>query len=113
MKKDDKGFTLVELMIVVVIIGILIAIAIPVYNNIQIRAEQRACDANVRAILSQIEVYKADHNGSAPDPLSVILTDTDYFQSEPLCPSGDGASYTYSSATTTGIACPADHVFGN
>jgi type IV pilus assembly protein PilA len=112
MKKDDKGFTLVELMIVVVIIGILIAIAIPVYNSIQDRAEQRACDANVRSILSQIEVYKAQNNGAAPtadaDTFSDFLTDGTYFQNEPLCPSGDGESYTWDD----GVVCPDGHTFG-
>ena len=60
MRKDKKGFTLVELMIVVVIIGILIAIAIPVYRSIEANAKKRACQANQRSIKSQLEVYKAD-----------------------------------------------------
>ena len=116
MKKDDKGFTLVELMIVVVIIGILIAIAIPVYNSIQSRAEQRACDANVRTILSQIEVYKAQNGGAHPGAdattFGTFLSGGIYFQDEPICPSNNNtASYTWATATSS-VVCPTGHTFG-
>ncbi len=48
--KNEKGFTLVELMVVVVIIGVLVAIAVPIYNNVTARAERGAIEANLRTI---------------------------------------------------------------
>lgn len=48
--KSNKGFTLVELMVVVVILAVLVAIAVPIYNNITDSAELRACHANLRTI---------------------------------------------------------------
>lgn len=65
-RKNQKGFTLVELMVVVVIIGILTAIAVPVYNNVTDKAVRAAIDANVRIIDGAIMMYEASGTGVVP-----------------------------------------------
>lgn len=55
--KNRKGFTLVELMVVVIIIGILVAIAVPVYNSTQGAAKLRAHQANVRILQGAASQY--------------------------------------------------------
>jgi prepilin-type N-terminal cleavage/methylation domain-containing protein len=59
-KKNNKGFTLVELMVVVVIIGILVAIAVPVYNASQKTARVNADKANVRILKGAGQQYITD-----------------------------------------------------
>ncbi|MBR3809606.1 MAG: prepilin-type N-terminal cleavage/methylation domain-containing protein [Clostridia bacterium] len=52
--KSKKGFSLVELMIVVVIMAILVAVAVPIYNSVTGNARQKTCIDNQRQIMSTV-----------------------------------------------------------
>ncbi len=73
--KNKKGFTLVELMVVVAILGILVAVAIPVYNNVTDKAAAETCNANIRILKSAAEQYKIVHN-EYPDAIEDIVDNT-------------------------------------
>ena len=63
----QKGFTLIELMIVVAIIGILAAIAIPAYQNYTKKASENSCLAEVKGIANQQYVLMNDPEGDVSD----------------------------------------------
>ena len=85
-----RGFTLVEIMIVVAIIGIIIAIAIPSFIRARETSRARACQENLAKIDGAKEQYALDENLGQGDPVAMadLVGPTLYIKREPECPAG-------------------------
>ena len=102
--KLKKGFTLVEIMIVVAIIAILAAIAIPNFVKYRKESQQATCEQTRAQIVTAAENWGSKpENASATTVDLAVLAPTDgsgYFKNTPTCPSGGG--YTITKNTTSG-----------
>jgi len=68
--KQDKGFTLVELLIVIVILGILATVTVFAVRGITARSQDNACDVEQRALATAVEAYYVDENQTLPTDLA-------------------------------------------
>jgi type IV pilus assembly protein PilA len=60
LKRDEKGFTLIEVLVVIIILGILVAIAVPSYLNFRGKANTAAAQSDLRALVPSIKSYFSD-----------------------------------------------------
>ena len=126
--KRQNGFTIVELLVVILVIGILASITIVAYNGTQARARDGRRSSDAEHIVEALRVYrelKGDFPAATPSPGSggyELSTDTlgtfmeyltpTYFTQAPLDPTNNASHYykydTYTTADLAGLGCPTD-----
>lgn len=104
--RSKKGFTLVELMVVVIILGILVAIAIPIYNDVTGDAQKKACAANEKTLEGAVGMYLAANGGKMPPSLNDLVTGG-FIEAVPTCPVDRTSNYTLNSNGT--VSCGGSH----
>ena len=114
--RKNSGFSLVELMIVIVIIGVLAAVAVPIYNNNVTKARMSEADAALGSIRTQLRVFYGE-NGEYPtaDEFVIGASWNDIKVGEMTGSYFSDSSYTYVSADGSNytITCAAGDVLNS
>ena len=103
-KQLTKGFTLVEIMIVVVIIGLLAAMAIPAFNKVRQQARMKAITNNLRQIAAAGQQYMLEKGLTSVPEANLVGASTDYYLRPISVVNGEDYSTLTITNTTTQIS---------
>ncbi|MGJ7921352.1 competence type IV pilus major pilin ComGC [Neobacillus sp. LXY-4] len=84
--KNEKGFTLIEMMIVLLVISVLLIITIPNISKHNATINDKGCKAYVKMVEAQVQAYKMDHN-QYPADLQALIDDGYLKSGQTACPS--------------------------
>lgn len=101
LRNKQSGFTIIELLIVIVVIGILAALVLNAFGNIQERARDTERQSDINSIHTQLELYYAD-NTSYPDAINT--TNLPNLSDEALVAPTAGETYAFDATTDNGAA---------
>jgi prepilin-type N-terminal cleavage/methylation domain-containing protein len=108
-----KGFTLVEIMIVVAIIGVLLAIAVSGYLKARCQSQAKGCQENQKKMADAAQQYYLDKNTTSTPGYSDLVGLTLYLQRTPCCPTTRepivAPDYGASVSCPNGITTPVTH----
>jgi general secretion pathway protein G len=102
--RKSKGFTLIEILIVVIILGILAAIVIPQFSNASTSAKTSAVQSTTQSLRQQVSLYKLQHGDKLPDAANfwhLMTTATDSAGNDYPGAANDGPFGPYMQSTPT------------
>lgn len=86
--KNSKGFTLIEMMIVLLVISILLIITIPNVTKHNSNINNKGCEALLNMIDGQVQAYRIDHKGKSPVNVDELVEEKYLNEGSTTCPDG-------------------------
>jgi prepilin-type N-terminal cleavage/methylation domain-containing protein len=103
MKMKRSGFTLVEIMIVVAIIALLAAIAVPSFMSARTKSMQSSCLNNLRLIDGAMQQYALDYSNTVATTMAQLVGTNGYIKDTPVCKAG--GAYTLPANLSAKTSC--------